>query len=139
MTKFAILFGITGMLFLYQNSNAQIYSQGINLNKQNTFFLDVELKEKPLDRSKYLAKVNFYGKRKDIDYYLKSGVEHKSFDNELDMIKYMEDNGWVFLKNERLQARSNGKVRNKYFFRKSMSKLKVEHEKSFMQDNVILP
>lgn len=124
-----------GMLLFWQNSQAQVYSQGKNLNRQNTFFMDVELKEKPLDHSKYLAKVNFYGKRKDLDFYLKDGVEHKSFDDEQDMIKYMEDNGWFFLKNERLNAKSNGKVRNKYFFRKSMSKLKEEHEEDARANN----
>ena len=135
MTKFVCLIGIMGILLFWQNSQAQVYSQGKNLNRQNTFFMDVELKEKPLDPSKYHAKVNFYGKRKDLDFYLKDGVEHKSFDDGQDMIKYMEDNGWFFLKNERLKSRSNGKTRNKYFFRKSMSKLKEEHEENTRANN----
>lgn len=139
MTKFVCFLSTLGILLMWQNSQAQIYSQGKNLNRQNTFFVDVELKEKPLDASKFLAKVNFYGKRKDIDFYLKDGVEHKSFDDELDLIKYMEDNGWFFLKDEVLKARSNSRTKSKYFFRKSMSVLKEEHEESSMLSNPIKP
>jgi len=93
MSKIICCTSIILCLFFWNNSDAQIYSQGKNLNDQNTFFVNVELKEKPLDLAKYLAKVDFYGKRKDLDFYLKEGVEHKSFDNKDALIGYMEENG----------------------------------------------
>jgi len=130
MTKFICFFSIVGLLFSWNNSFAQIFSQGKNLNNQNTYFVNVELKEKPLDRTKYLAKVDFYGKRKDVDFYLKEGVEHKSFDDKDALIVYMEENGWYYLKNEHLKARSNGRIRTRYLFRKTMAQLKIEHEES---------
>ena len=128
-----------GLLFFWNNSFAQIFSQGKNLNRQNTFFVNVELKEKPLDPSKYHAKIDFYGKRKDVDYYLKEGVEHKAFKHVDDMIDYMQDNGWFFLKNEKLKARSNGRIRNRYLFRKSMTSLKEEHEEASSKNAIDTP
>lgn len=128
MTKFIRFCGIIVVLFCWKNSDAQIYSQGKNLNNQNTFFLNVELKTKPLDASKFHALVNFYGKRKDVDYYLKEGVEHKSFADKDNLIAYMEDNGWYYLQTEKLKARSNDRIRTRYLFRKSMMRLSEEHE-----------
>lgn len=116
------------MIICWKNADAQIYAQGKNLNKQPAFFINVELDKKPLDPSRYLAKVDFYGKRRDLDWYLKEGVEHKSFVDKSEMISYLEENGWFYLKTESVRYRSSSKVKKRYLFRKSMMELKAEHE-----------
>ena len=127
MTKMRLL-GIAIVLLLWDTANAQIYSQGKNLNNQKAFFLNVELVKAPLDHSKYLARVDFYGKRKDIEWYLKSGPVHKSFVDKTDLIAYLENNGWFYLKTEVFKSKSNEVIRERYSFRKSMDRLKEDHD-----------
>ena len=127
MTKKRLL-GIAIVLLLWDTANAQIYSQGKNLNNQKAFFLNVELVKAPLDPSKYLAKVDFYGKRKDSEWYLKSGPVHKSFVDKTDLIAYLENNGWIYLKTEVFKSKSNKVIRERYSFRKSMGRLKEDQD-----------
>lgn len=116
-----ILLGITG-------AKAQIYSQGKNLNNEKAFFLQLELVQKPNDPAKFHAKVDFYGRRRDIDWYLKDGVEHKAFYDKAGVIAYMENNGWFYLKTERIKAKSSKIIKERYLFRKSMERLKQDQE-----------
>ena len=122
------LLGIAIVLLLWDTANAQIYSQGKNLNNQKAFFLKVELVKAPLDPSKYLAKVDFYGKRKDVEWYLKSGPVHKSFVDKTDLIAYLENNGWFYLKTEVFKSKSNEIIRERYSFRKSIDRLTEDHD-----------
>ena len=109
-------------------AKAQIYSQGKNLNNLDIFFLNVELVNKPMDPSRFHAKVDFHGRRQNVDWYLKEGVSHKSFENEEDVISYMEKNGWIYLESQNVKASNGNLVRTRYLFRKSMKKLKLEYE-----------
>lgn len=89
-----------------------------------------------MNHSLFIAKVDFYGKRKGIDYYLKAGAIHKSFEDKDDLIEYMEENGWFFLKSQLLRARSNGVERKTYYFRKSMAALQKEHQAEIEEEEV---
>ena len=130
MTKIFPISCVILFCCIWNNVDAQIYSQGKNINNLKAFSINVELNSKPLDPSKYHAKIDFYGKKKGLEYYLKEGVEHKSFNDDKDLIAYLENNGWFFVKKESIKARSNGKERVKYFFRKSMKSLSEEQELS---------
>jgi hypothetical protein len=116
------------MLFFGNISKAQIYSQGKNINSQHTFYLNVELVKKPQGPSGFIAKVDFYGRRKDVEWYLKEGVEHKIFEDKDQMIAYLDANGWIYLKSDYVKARSSSVIRERYYFRKSMEKLSAEYE-----------
>ncbi len=116
------------ILLGWNTSEAQIYAQGHNINNLHVFSVNLEMVKKPLDPSKLLAKVDFYGKSSDADWYLKEGVEHKSFDDDKGAIAYMEGNGWIFLKKELIKSKSGKIVRERYVFRKSMEMLKQENE-----------
>ena len=122
------LLGIAIVLFLWDIANAQIYSQGKNLNELKAFFINVELVKAPLDPSKYLAKVDFYGKRKDVEWYLTSGSVRKSFNDNTELITYLENNEWYFLMTEVLKSKSNVIIRERYSFRKSMDRLKEDQD-----------
>lgn len=107
---------------------AQIFAQGKNINKENVYFVEVELVPKPMDALKYHASINFYGRRGDVDWYVKEGVEHKAFANSDEMIRYFNDNGWFYLK--KLEARSktsHSGTTYRYYFRKSMEQLSAEY------------
>ncbi|NJN25177.1 MAG: hypothetical protein HC819_03940 [Cyclobacteriaceae bacterium] len=128
MTKFRYLGMAVAMLLFWNTSKAQIYAQGKNLNNQNVFSINLELVKKPLDPAKFIAKADFYGRRRDIDWFLKEGVEHKTFSDEADLIAYMESNGWFYLSKDNIKARSSKVVRQRYHFRKSMAQLRQDHE-----------
>lgn len=81
-----------------------------------------------MDPTKLLAKVDFYGRDSKADWFLKEGVEHKSFNDEKEAIAYMEGNGWIFLEKELVKSKSGHVVQEKYLFRKSMEMLKQDHE-----------
>ncbi len=119
--------GIIALFFISQSANAQIYAQGKNINDL-TFFLQVELVEKPMEKDLFLAKIYFKGQRKDVDWYLKKGkgVEYKAFLNNNELINYMEDNGWLYLKKVRVKPRYSSVIKIRYLFRKSMSQLSEE-------------
>lgn len=93
-------------------AHAQIYSQGININKKNIYSISLELVK---ESDKYLAKIDFYGSKKNLNYYLKNdnGIEHKTFIDYKEMIVYMERRNWILY----------DKKDNKYYFRKNMSEL----------------
>lgn len=122
-------------LCLFANfSVAQIYSQGKNINKGNVYFVQVELVQKPADPGKYHASIEFSGRRKDVAWYLKEGVEHKAFSDKEDLISYLSDNGWIYLKSE-IQGNSKNPLTNtKFHFRKSMEQLAQENSEHARND-----
>ncbi len=111
-------------------AKAQIHAQGKNLNNLDIFFLNVELVSKPMDPARFHAKVEFHGRRTNVDWFLKEGVNHKSFENEEGLIIYMEKNGWIYLESQKVKASNSNVIRKRYLFRKSMEKLKLEYEDS---------
>jgi len=122
-----VLAGIVLCLFSY-SVKAQIYAQGKNINKGNVFYVEVELVPKPMDPNRYHAAINFYGRRGDVDWYVKEGVEHKAFLNSDEMIQYFEDNGWFYLKKRNGRSMFNARLAtDRYYFRKSMEKLSSEY------------
>ncbi len=123
------------ILMGWNTANAQIYAQGQNINNLHVFSINLEMVEKPLDPSKFLAKVDFYGRDRNVDWYLKEGVEHKSFNDDKEAISYMEDNGWIFLKKELVKSKSGHLVRERYLFRKSMEMLKQDNEEQVSTKN----
>lgn len=125
--KMLILTGILLGSYL-PNLKAQIYSQGKNINKEKVYFLEVELVPKPMDASKYHAAINFSGKRQDITWFIKQGVEHKAFTGQDDMIGYLLNNGWFYLGRQVGKSRYTTGNSYKYFFRKSMLQLAADYE-----------
>ena len=118
---------VIGLILIAQAANAQIYAQGKNVNDL-TFFLQVELVEKPMEKGLFLAKVYFHGQRKDVDWHLKKGVDYVTFHDNNELIKYMESNGWLYLKKVRVKPRYSSMVKIRYLFRKNMAKLSEEEE-----------
>ncbi len=108
-------------------SFSQIHSQGKNINKEHVYSITVELEPKPHSPGKFHAFIDFYGRRKEVKWYLKSGVEHKAFDSKDDMIAYLEDNGWFYLKTEVKRTSKLLPPHKKYYFRKSMDQLAREY------------
>ena len=116
------------MCFFVSNLKAQIYSQGKNINRENVYFLEVELVPKPMDPSKYHAAIDFSGKRQDIVWLLKQGVEHKAFSGQDEMIGYLLNNGWFYLGRHVEKSDYINGNGYKYYFRKSMIQLAAEYE-----------
>ncbi len=125
--KRSILIGIL-LCFFVPNLKAQIYAQGKNINKENVYFLEVELVSKPMDVSKYHAAINFSGKRQDVVWFIKQGVEHKAFAGQDEMIGFLLSNGWFYLgRHVEKSAYITGNS-YKYYFRKSMLQLAADYE-----------
>jgi hypothetical protein len=113
--------------FFSNYSFAQIYAQGKNINNEKIFSVAVELEPKPLDPGNYHAFIEFYGQRKEVKWYLKDGVEHKAFGSKEELVKYMEDNGWIYLNTRTTSKRISQNVHEKLVFRKSMQRLSSEY------------
>jgi hypothetical protein len=118
-----ILSGLLLLLVEHPNS-AQVYAQGQNINKMNVFTLNVTLERQ--SNGFYLARLDFRGRRKDVDWYIKEGAVHKSFAGEEDMIGYLGKNGWVFMEKQEIKSKSGEPLGDNYVFRKSMEQLSEE-------------
>lgn len=116
------------LLFIANTSFAQIFSQGKNINNSKVYAIQVELEPKHLDPDNYHAHIHFHGQGNDVKWYLKEGVEHKTFANKDDLISYLEKNGWIFLQTEIIGSSRNQNVCERYLFRKSMEQLSKEFE-----------
>jgi hypothetical protein len=114
------------LLTISNYSIAQIYAQGKNINNENVFSLTTELIPKSMDPGKYHASIAFYGQRGDVQWYLKEGVEHKVFVNKQELIAYMEENGWFYLHDIKLEQYLIHSVGERQLFRKSMEQLSRE-------------
>lgn len=125
--KSAILTGIF-ICSLTPKIQAQIYTHGKNISRGNVYFLELELVPKPLDPSKYHAAIDFRGKREDVVWYIKEGVEHKAFTGQDEMIGYLLDNGWFYLGRAVEKSKLITGSSYKYYFRKSMAQLAAEYE-----------
>ena len=62
MTKLSIM-ALAIAVLSWNSVNAQIYSQGKNLNNLNVYSIDLEKIKKQNDPSIFYAKVDFYGKK----------------------------------------------------------------------------
>jgi len=118
-----ILF-VLSLFFLVNRVSAQIYAQGHNINNMDVYTLNVGLEKQP--NGFYLATLDFRGRRKDVNWYIKEGAVHKSFTGEEDMIDYLGKNGWVFLEKQEVKSKSGQLLGDNYIFRKSMQQLSEE-------------
>ena len=48
--------------------------------------------------------------------------------DKTDLITYLENNGWFYLKTELFKSKSNEVIRERYSFRKSMDRLKEDQD-----------
>jgi hypothetical protein len=117
---------VLGLFFLTTRVSAQIFAQGHNINKMNVYTLNVGLEKQ--SNGFYLATLDFRGRRKDVNWYIKEGAVHKSFAGEEDMMEYLSKNGWVFMEKQETKSKSGQPLGDNYVFRKSMEQLSEEEK-----------
>ena len=126
MTIRALILSGLLLFLIIENSAAQVYAQGQNINKMNVYTLSVKLEQQ--SNGFYLAALDFRGRRKDVNWYIKEGAVHKSFSGEEDLVSYMGKNGWVFMDKQELKSKSGQVVGDQYIFRKFMEQLSEEEQ-----------